>query len=172
MKTYLLSLFALTFALTLICSNSLKAQTGTKSYTAKVYTLENKKVRGVLVAADDKGIYLLGKSGRADSKPDFISASQIREIKLRRKNKVGTGTTIGLLTGLAIGGGAYAALHTDDKLENTLHGVGAVLVMFTTSAIGGAVSSGYSEAIQINGRNEEYRNVLNRIQSFIPKPKQ
>ncbi len=172
MKTNLLSLLALTIALTFICSSSLKAQTGKKSYTAKVYTLDNKKVKGILLAADDKGIYLSGRSSKAESKQIFITALQIREIKLRRKNKVGTGSTIGLLAGLAIGGGAYAALHSDDKLENTLHAVGAVLVTFTTSAIGGAVSSGYSEAIQINGRNEDYLQVLNRIQSFIPKPKQ
>jgi hypothetical protein len=62
-------------------------------------------------------------------------------------------------------------MHTDDKLENTLRGVGVVLVTFTTSAIGGVVSSGYNEVIRVNGRNEDYLQVLNRIQSFIPKPK-
>ncbi|MGV3507713.1 MAG: hypothetical protein ACO1N7_00385 [Sphingobacteriaceae bacterium] len=146
--------------------NSLSAQTKQKRYVAKVYTLDRKRVQGILESADDKGLYLSSKRSKT---PILVSAQQIKEIKLRRKGKSGTGTTIGFLSGLAIGGGAVAALHNDDRLENNLRIVGGVVFTFITTAIGGAISSRPDEVIKINGRTEDYLQSLKHLQSLTPQ---
>ena len=165
MGTSLRFIFFLTF-LTLIGLNSLSAQSRQKRYVAKVYTLDRRIFQGILESADDKGIYLTRKIGDTSQ---FINALQIREIKLRAKGKSGTGTLIGFISGLAIGGGTAVALQNDDKLQNTLITVGAVLFTFTTTAIGGAISSRPDEVIHLSGRIEDYLQRLQHIKSFAPK---
>lgn len=145
---------------------SLSAQTKKKRYVAKVYTLERRKFQGILESADDKGLYLARKIGDTSM---FISANQIREIKLRRKGKSGVGTALGFFSGAVISGAAVIALRNDSKLENNLHAVGAVVFTFITSAIGGAISSKPDEVIKINGRNEDYLQVLKHLQSLTPQ---
>ena len=162
MRTSLLFSFILT-ALFTLGVNGLSAQTKQKPYTAKVYTSNNRLVRGTLQSADDKGVYL---SGRRGDTATFVNALQIKEIKLRRKNKSGTGSTIGFLFGAAAGVGAYIALDNGDKLENTIRALSGVLFTFTTTAIGGAISSRPDEVIHINGRNEDYLQVLQHLQSL------
>ena len=98
----------------------------------------------------------------------FINALQIKELKLRRKSKASTGTTIGFLSGLAAGTGMVIALHNNDRVENAARTVGAVLFTFTTTAIAGAISSKPDEVIKINGRSEDYLQTLQHIQSFTP----
>lgn len=163
MKTSILSAFLLLFAI--FSSKSTSAQSNKNLHSAKVYTLNSKTWRGILTSADEKGIYLVRKLGDSSV---FVNATQIKEIKLRRKGKSSTGTTIGFLTGLAAGTGGVIALHSQDRLENTLSVVGAVLLTFTTTAIGGAIASQPDEVIVINGRSEDYLQSLTRIKSFTP----
>jgi hypothetical protein len=136
-----------------------------KTYTVKVYTVENKITKGTLSSVDEKGVYVIQRTG---DRPIFIDALQIKEIKLRRKGKSGTGTTIGFVTGLAIGIGSVVALNSDDQLENTLHDVGAAVFTFLTTAIGGAIGSRYDETISVNGRTEDYLQALQRLKGFAP----
>ena len=141
----------------------LYAQSKTKPHVAKVYTMDDKRYDGTLESVNDKGVYL---SSRVGDSSRFISAQQIREIKLRRKGKAGTGTAIGFFSGLAIGAGAVVALHNDDKLENNLRLVSAAVFTFITSAIGGAISSKPDEVIKINGRYEDYMQVIQHLKSL------
>lgn len=137
-----------------------------KRYSVKVYSMDNKISKGILQSADAKGIYLVGKTG---AKPTFIPSLNIKQIKLRRLGKSGTGTAIGFATGLVVGVAAVVALHSDDNLENTLHAVGGGLFTFLTTAIGGSIGSRYDETVVINGRDEDYLQTLTRLQSFFPK---
>ncbi len=63
MRIYLLSAFLLGI-LTIGCVNTSFAQRKQKQYVAKVYTLDNKIVRGALRSAEDKGLYLAGRMGK------------------------------------------------------------------------------------------------------------
>ncbi|MFD2163952.1 hypothetical protein ACFSJU_16200 [Paradesertivirga mongoliensis] len=162
MKSALLFTFSFLIAAWLQVEPSV-AQSKKSVYVAKVYTMDNKVVRGILNSADDKGLYLVRRLG--DS-AQFVNAAAIKEIKLRRKSKTNTGTTIGFLAGIAAGTGMVIALHNDDRLENTLRVVGGVLLTFTTTAIAGAISSHPDEVVHINGRTEDYLQSLSLIRSF------
>ncbi|MBC7914013.1 MAG: hypothetical protein H7Y07_07815 [Pyrinomonadaceae bacterium] len=153
--TVLLSIFA----------GSKSANAKEKRYTIKVYGMDNKITKGTLESVDEQGVYVFQKVGIA---PVFINALQIKEIKLRKKGKAGIGTTIGFITGLAIGTAAVLTLQNDDKLENTLHIVGGGLFTFLSTAIGGAIGSKYSESFLIQGRTEDYLQTLQKLKSFTP----
>lgn len=162
MKSALLFTFSFLIALSLQVEPSV-AQSKRNVYVAKVYTMDNKVLRGILNSADDKGLYLVRRLGDSTQ---FVNSSLIKEIKLRRKSKTNTGTTIGFLAGIAAGTGMVIALHNDDRLENTLRIVGGVLLTFTTTAIAGAISSHPDEVVHINGRTEDYLQSLSLIRSF------
>jgi hypothetical protein len=164
MKVFFLSVLIFFFACFTIDRAS--AQSKKNLHFAKVSTFSGKTARGILYSADGKGLYLVRRIGDSSV---FVSSAQIREIRLRRNAKTNTGTTIGFLTGLAAGTGAAVALNSDDRLQNTLNVVGAVLLTFTTTAIAGAISSRPDEVIQINGRTEDYLQTLNRIKTFTPR---
>lgn len=168
MRATLLPAFVFFTLITLFRCDSLFAQSQSNLHFAKVYTLDQKVFRGILSAADDRGVYLVRKLGDSSV---FVNASQIKEIKLRKRAKAGTGTTIGFLSGLAAGTGLVVALHNDDRLQNAMRTVGAVLLTFTTTAIAGAIASKPDEIIQINGRNEDFLQSLNHIKSFTPAAK-
>jgi len=136
-----------------------------KAYTVKVYGTDNKVKHGTLKSVTDKGIYILNRTSKEEI---FLPATEIRQIKLRRKGKSGTGTTIGFFSGLAVGAAGIAALHSDDKLKNTSYAVGAVLFTFISTAVGGAIGSAYDETVTINGKNEDYLQTLERLKSFAP----
>jgi hypothetical protein len=138
-----------------------------KKYSAKVYTLNNRTYQGILQSVNENGLYL--KRSSRDT-ATFVSVNQIRQIKLRRKGKTSTGTTIGFLTGLAAGTAAVVALHNDDKLENTIRIVGAAVFTFATTAIGGAIASRPDEVIKIYGRTEDYLQVLGHLKSLSLQP--
>lgn len=144
-------------------SVSVSAQTKPKQYVAKVYTLDRKAVQGILQSADNQGIFIIRKTGDTTT---FINALQIRQIKLRKKGKAGRGTAIGFFSGLAIGAGTAIALHSDDKLNNSLFSVGAVLFTFATTAVGGAIASRPEDIILLNGNANEYAMALQKLQSY------
>lgn len=137
-----------------------------KRYSVKVYGMDKKISRGILQSADEKGIYLVRKTGTV---PAFIAATDIKQIELRRLGKSGTGTAIGFGTGLAASVAAMGLLHSTDNTENVLHAVGGGVFTFLTTAIGGSIGSRYDESILINGRNEDYLQTLSRLQGFTPK---
>jgi len=139
------------------------AQTKPKQYVAKVYTLDRKAVQGILQSANNQGIFIVRKVGDTST---FINALQIKQIKIRKKGKAGTGTAIGFFTGLAIGAGTAIALHSDDKLDNNVVSVGAVLFTFVTTAVGGAIASRPEDVILVNGNIEEYSLTLQKLQSY------
>lgn len=161
--------FIYTLLLTILLafgSNIHKVTAKEKRYSVKVYGMDKNISRGILESADEKGVYLVRKIGAV---PVFINAANIKQIKLRRLSKSGTGTAIGFATGLAVGVAAVVALHSDDNLENTLHAVGGGLFTFLTTAIGGSIGSRYDESILVNGRAEDYLQTLTHLQSFAPK---
>lgn len=144
----------------------LEAQTRQKYYNVKVYTLDKKVVRGVLNSVDDTGVYLMK---RKNNVPEQISPVSIKLIKLTRKSKSSTGSLIGFLSGAAISTGTILSLDMKDKYD-VIRIAGGVLFTFTTTAIGGAISSRPDEVIHINGRTEDYLQNLNRLKTFTPKP--
>lgn len=139
------------------------AQTKSKQYVAKIYTLDRKVVQGILKSANNEGISIVKKVGDT---PIFISALQIKRINIRKKGKAGTGTTIGFFSGLALGAGTAIALHSDDKVKNNITSVGAVLFTFATTAIGGAITSKPEAVIWVNGIADEYSLTLRKLQSY------
>ncbi|MBC8052689.1 MAG: hypothetical protein H7Y13_06465 [Sphingobacteriaceae bacterium] len=167
MRAAILSAFLIFFLIS-FRTTAVSAQSKRNVHSAKVYTQDRKIIRGILTSANDKGVFLLK---RKEKMPTLIEVYQIREIQLRRKSKAGTGTTIGFLTGLAASTGAVVALHNEDRKENALRLLGGVLFTFSTTAIGGAISSKPDEVILINGRNEDYLQNLNKLKSFTPVEK-
>jgi hypothetical protein len=133
MKVFIKSTFTLILLVSLLTGKSF-AQSKKNLHLFKIYTLDRKISRGILDSVDNNGLYLVKRIGRPRT---FISANQIKTIKLRRKSKASTGTTIGFLTGLAAGTGAAIALHNDDRVENAIRTVSAVLFTFATTAVAG-----------------------------------
>lgn len=146
-----------------VCSVNVSAQSRSKQYVAKVYTLNRKAVQGILHSVNNEGIYLVRKIGDT---PSFINALEIKKINIRKKGKAGTGTTIGFFTGLALGAGTAIALHSDDKVKNNITNVGAVLFTFATTAIGGSITGKPEAVIWINGIAHEYSAVSQKLKSY------
>ena len=90
MRIHLFYIFLLSLSINIFSFQTSFAKE--KRYSIKVYGMDNKIKKGVLESVDDKGIYVVPKIGGT---PYFIEYTQIKLLKLRRKNKSGTGSTIG-----------------------------------------------------------------------------
>ena len=163
MRIHLFYIFLLSLSINIFSIQTSFAKE--KRYSIKVYGMDNKIKKGVLESVDDKGIYVVPKIGGT---PYFIESTQIKLLKLRRKNKSGTGSTIGFALGIGAGVSGYTALNGNDNLVNTLYAVSGVVVTYFMTAIGGAIGSQYDETFQINGRSEDYLQTLQTLKSFTP----
>ena len=135
-------------------------------------------IKGNLYAVDENAVKIIDNKSFDLSNLQIISPSQIEQIKIRRKGKVGNGVWIGGLTGLGIG--LVSGLLSEDESDKWFGfspGEKAVINGILLAPVGagvGTLIASKKEVITINGDTESYKSQMHilRSYSFIPDPKE
>lgn len=135
-------------------------------------------IKGNLYAVDENAVKIIDNKSFDLSNLQIISPSQIEQIKIRRKGKVGNGVLIGSLIGLGVG--IFSGLVSPDDSDKWLGfspGEKAIINSIFITPIGagvGTLIASKKEVITINGDVESYKSQMHILRSYslIPDPKE
>jgi len=158
----------------IICTNSFAQNKSDKIkvYKAWVKLLDGSKAKGVLYAADSSGVKL--SDGITSDNLNTLSAEKIKEIRIRKKGRVGKGVWIGALSGATFGAimgiasgddeAGWFSFSKEEKAAMNAIGLGTL-----GAGIGALVATGKKKII-INGDLNNYKIQLGLIQSYSLNP--
>jgi len=131
-------------------------------------------IKGNLYVVDENAVKIIDNKSFDLSNLQIISPSQIEQIKIRRKGKVGNGVWIGGLTGLGIG--LVSGLLSEDESDKWFGFspeekaiINSIFIAPFGAGVGALIGLN-KEVITINGDTESYKRQLDLLKSYSLMP--
>jgi hypothetical protein len=179
LKTKSMKASLLTILIFFSCLSVVSAQ---KKYMVKVTTLDNKVYKGLMFQVRDKDFLILLNSVHWDFKVKENNIPQtksfdfriVKDIKIRRKGRIGKGILVGYVTGLMVGvaiakssNKQYNSTNDGLGISRVLNAFGIVIVSTTAGPVlGGVVGGSYPHQFEVKKDSTSIQSLKTKLKKY------